>query len=108
VIVDISRKRVVIDDEVAPLTFKEFELIQYLVTHKGQTISRAEIIRSLWRTDDVDIPNDRTIDVHVRRLRSKLSRFEDIVRTVRGEGYRFDEHPDVTILFASAPSPDVF
>ena len=108
VIVDISRKRVVIDDEVAPLTFKEFELIQYLVTHKGQTISRAEIIRSLWRADDVDIPNDRTIDVHVRRLRSKLSRFEDIVRTVRGEGYRFDEHPDVTILFASAPSPDVF
>jgi DNA-binding winged helix-turn-helix (wHTH) protein len=108
VIVDISRKRVVIDDEVAPLTFKEFELIQYLVTHKGQTISRAEIIRSLWRADDDDIPNDRTIDVHVRRLRSKLSRFEDIVRTVRGEGYRFDEHPDVTVLFASAPSPDVF
>jgi DNA-binding winged helix-turn-helix (wHTH) protein len=108
VIVDISRKRVVIDDEVAPLTFKEFELIQYLVTHKGQTISRAEIIRSLWRADDDDIPNDRTIDVHLRRLRSKLSRFEDIVRTVRGEGYRFDEHPDVTVLFASAPSPDVF
>jgi DNA-binding winged helix-turn-helix (wHTH) protein len=108
VIVDISRKRVVIDDEVAPLTLKEFELIQYLVTHKGQTISRAEIIRSLWRADDDDIPNDRTIDVHVRRLRSKLSRFEDIVRTVRGEGYRFDEHPDVTVLFASAPSPDVF
>jgi DNA-binding winged helix-turn-helix (wHTH) protein len=108
VIVDISRKRVVIDDEFAPLTFKEFELIQYLVTHKGETISRAEIIRSLWRADDVDIPNDRTIDVHVRRLRSKLGRFEDIVRTVRGEGYRFDVHPDVTILFASAPSPDVF
>jgi len=108
VVVDVSRKRVVIDDEVAPLTFKEFELLQYLVTHKGQTISRAEIIRSLWRADDVDIPNDRTIDVHVRRLRSKLGRFEDIVRTVRGEGYRFDVHPDVTILFASAPSPDVF
>jgi DNA-binding response OmpR family regulator len=62
----------------------------------------------LWRADDVDIPNDRTIDVHVRRLRSKLGRFEDIVRTVRGEGYRFDAHPDVTVLFASAPSPDVF
>lgn len=108
VVVDVSRKRVVIDDVVAPLTFKEFELLQYLVTHKGDTISRAEIIRSLWRADDVDIPNDRTIDVHVRRLRSKLGRFEDIVRTVRGEGYRFDAHPDVTVLFASAPSPDVF
>jgi len=108
VVVDISRKRIVIDDEVAPVTFKEFELLQYLVIHKGQTISRAEIIRSLWRADDIDIPNDRTIDVHVRRLRSKLGRFEDIVRTVRGEGYRFDPHPDVTVLFASAPSPDVF
>lgn len=108
VVIDISRKRVVIDDEVAPLTFKEFELIQYLVTHKGETISRAEIIRSLWRSDDIDIPNERTIDVHVRRLRSKLGRFENIVRTVRGEGYRFDVHPDVAILFASAPSPDVF
>ena len=97
-----------IDDEVAPVTFKEFELLQYLVIHKGKTISRAEIIRSLWRADDIDIPNDRTIDVHVRRLRSKLGRFEDIVRTVRGEGYRFDPHPDVTVLFASAPSPDVF
>jgi DNA-binding response OmpR family regulator len=108
VVVDISRKRIVIDDEVAAVTFKEFELLQYLVIHKGETISRAEIIRSLWRADDIDIPNDRTIDVHVRRLRSKLGRFEDIVRTVRGEGYRFDPHPDVTVLFASAPSPDVF
>jgi DNA-binding winged helix-turn-helix (wHTH) protein len=108
VVVDISRKRIVIDDEVAAVTFKEFELLQYLVMHKGETISRAEIIRSLWRADDIDIPNDRTIDVHVRRLRSKLGRFEDIVRTVRGEGYRFDPHPDVTVLFASAPSPDVF
>lgn len=108
VVIDISRKRVVIDDDVVALTFKEFELLQYLVTHKGSTISRAEIIRSLWRADDIDIPNDRTIDVHVRRLRSKLGRFEDIVRTVRGEGYRFDPHPDVTVLFASAPSPDVF
>ncbi|NBX22705.1 MAG: winged helix family transcriptional regulator [Microbacteriaceae bacterium] len=108
IVIDISRKRVTIDDEISPLTFKEFELLQYLVTHKSLTISRAEIIRSLWRADDVDIPNDRTIDVHVRRLRSKLGRFEDIVRTVRGEGYRFDPHPDVSVLFASAPSPDVF
>jgi len=108
IVIDISRKRIMIDDEISPLTFKEFELLQYLVTHKSETISRAEIIRSLWRADDIDIPNDRTIDVHVRRLRSKLGRFEDIVRTVRGEGYRFDPHPDVTVLFASAPSPDVF
>ncbi len=108
VVIDISRKRVVIDDVAAPLTFKEFELLQYLVLHKGITVSRADLISSLWRADDDDIPNDRTIDVHVRRLRSKLGRFEDIIRTVRGTGYRYDTHADVTVLFASAPSPDMF
>ena len=108
VVVDISRKRVLIDNEAAPLTFKEFELLQYLVLHKGQTVSRADLISALWRADEDDIPNDRTIDVHVRRLRSKLGRFEDIVRTVRGTGYRYDVHADVLVLFASAPSPDLF
>ena len=108
VVVDISRKRVLIDYQAAPLTFKEFELLQFLVVHKGETISREEIIKALWREDDLDIPNERTIDVHVRRLRSKLGRFEDIVRTVRGVGYRYDTHADVTVMHAGAPSPDLF
>ena len=108
VVVDISRKRVLIDYQAAPLTFKEFELLQFLVVHKGETISREEIIKALWREDELDIPNERTIDVHVRRLRSKLGRFEDIVRTVRGIGYRFDRHADVSILQTAAPSPDIF
>jgi len=108
VVVDISRKRVLIDYTAAPLTFKEFELLQFLVVHKGETISREEIIRALWREDDLDIPNERTIDVHVRRLRSKLGRFEDIVRTVRGVGYRYDTHADVTVMHAGTPSPDLF
>ena len=42
-------------------------------------------------------PNDRTIDVHVRRLRSKITGYEDIIRTIRGGGYRFDRHPDVLV-----------
>ena len=108
VVVDISRKRVLIDYQAAPLTFKEFELLQFLVVHKGETISREEIIKALWREDDLDIPNERTIDVHVRRLRSKLGRFEDIIRTVRGVGYRYDQHADVTVMHAGTPSPDLF
>ena len=108
VVVDISRKRVLIDYTAAPLTFKEFELLQFLVVHKGETISREEIIKALWREDELDIPNERTIDVHVRRLRSKLGRFEDIVRTVRGVGYRYDQHADVTVMHAGTPSPDLF
>jgi DNA-binding winged helix-turn-helix (wHTH) protein len=109
VTVDISRKRVLIDGESAAFTYKEFELLQYLVLREGRTIERAELISSLWSAaDEEDVPNERTIDVHVRRLRAKLARYEDIVRTVRGVGYRFDRHADVSIRHASAPSPDLF
>ena len=108
VVIDLSRKRLVLDDETAALTYKEFELLQYLVLREGRTIDRAELISSLWSAGDDDAPNERTIDVHVRRLRSKLGAYEDIVRTVRGVGYRFDRHADVSIRQASTPSPDVF
>jgi DNA-binding response OmpR family regulator len=106
-VIDISRKRVVLDGETSPLTFKEFQLLQFLVLREGQTVKREAIIEALWSVDDEDIPNARTIDVHIRRLRSKLGRYEDIVRTVRGAGYRFDRHADVTIRYGEAPSPDM-
>jgi DNA-binding winged helix-turn-helix (wHTH) protein len=108
IVVDLSRKRVTLDEETAQLTYKEFELLQYLVLREGRTIERAELISSLWSAGDDDAPNERTIDVHVRRLRSKLGAYEEIVRTVRGVGYRFDRHADVSIRHSSTPSPDVF
>jgi DNA-binding winged helix-turn-helix (wHTH) protein len=110
VTIDISRRRVHIDGETAALTFKEFELLQYLVLREGRTIERTELVSSLWSHADGDeAPGERTIDVHVRRLRSKLGRYEDIVRTVRGIGYRFDRHADVVIRYGhGTPSPDRF
>jgi DNA-binding winged helix-turn-helix (wHTH) protein len=108
VIIDLSRKRLLLDEATAPLTYKEFELLQYLVLREGRTIDRAELISSLWNAGDDDAPNERTIDVHVRRLRSKLGAYEEIVRTVRGVGYRFDRHADVSVRHTSTPSPDVF
>ena len=65
------------------------------------------IIEALWVEGEEETPSARTIDVHVRRLRGKLDRFEDIVRTVRGVGYRFDRHADVAIEYGVAPSPDM-
>ncbi|MEH3088801.1 MAG: winged helix-turn-helix domain-containing protein, partial [Microbacterium arborescens] len=108
VTVDISRKRVFIDGESAAFTFKEFELLQYLVLREGRTIERSELVESLWsNAGDEEAPGERTIDVHVRRLRAKLGRYEDIVRTVRGVGYRFDRHADVVIRYGhGTPSPD--
>ncbi|WP_394684738.1 winged helix-turn-helix domain-containing protein [uncultured Microbacterium sp.] len=110
VVVDISRKRVLIDGESAAFTFKEFELLQYLVLREGRTIERTELVASLWEgSTDEDAPGERTIDVHVRRLRAKLGVYEDIVRTVRGVGYRFDRHADVSIRYGhGTPSPDRF
>jgi DNA-binding winged helix-turn-helix (wHTH) protein len=110
VVVDISRKRVLIDGESASFTFKEFELLQYLVLREGRTIERNELVNSLWQgATEEEAPGERTIDVHVRRLRAKLGRYEDIVRTVRGVGYRFDRHADVVIRYGhGTPSPDRF
>ncbi len=109
VTLDLSRKRVVIDGTPAGLTYKEFELLQYLVLRENQTIDRNEIVSALWPADDADAPGVRTIDVHVRRLRAKLGAYEDIVRTVRGIGYRFDRHADVRVEYGNGtPSPDRF
>ncbi|WP_426185092.1 winged helix-turn-helix domain-containing protein [Microbacterium sp. TWP3-1-2b2] len=109
VTVDISRKRVLIDGDSAAFTYKEFELLQYLVLREGRTIERTELVGALWQSPDDETPGERTIDVHVRRLRAKLGRYEDIVRTVRGVGYRFDRHADVVIRYGhGTPSPDRF
>lgn len=111
VVIDISRKRVLLDNAPTAVTYKEFELLQYLVLREGRTIDRTELIASIWADGaegDDDVPNERTIDVHVRRLRAKLGGYEDIVRTVRGSGYRFDRHADVSIRYAASPSPDFF
>ncbi len=110
VVVDISRKRVLLDGESAGFTYKEFELLQYLVLREGRTIERSELVSALWQaSSEEEAPGERTIDVHVRRLRAKLGRHEDIVRTVRGVGYRFDRHADVVIRYGhGTPSPDRF
>jgi DNA-binding winged helix-turn-helix (wHTH) protein len=108
VVIDLTRKRVLLDNEQAGLTYKEYELLQYLVLREGRTIERAELISALWTGAEAeDAPNERTIDVHVRRLRAKLGDYEEIVRTVRGVGYRFDRHADVSVRHTSTPSPDL-
>lgn len=97
IVIDTLRKKVFVDGNNAELTFKEFELINYLIENEGETISRREIIEIIWADDEENAPNDRTIDVHIRRLRAKIAGYEDIIRTIRGGGYRFDKHPDVLV-----------
>ncbi len=105
---DLGRKKLRIDGETAPLTYREFGLLQFLVLREGRTVPRAEIIEHLWNGADAEAPSERTIDVHVRRLRAKLGEYGEIVRTVRGGGYRFDRHADVVIRYGETASPDRF
>ena len=108
VLIDTSRKRVTVTDENVELTYKEFELLQALVLREGRTVSRAELVEVLWTDSTDEQPLERTIDVHIRRLRKKLGEYRDIVRTVRGGGYRFDRHADVRVIHRPGPSPDRF
>jgi DNA-binding winged helix-turn-helix (wHTH) protein len=101
VLIDLARREVQLDGENLNLTYKEFELLNYLVENSSRTVGREELLQRLWRHVDVEqMPNERTIDVHIRRLRSKLGRLANTVRTVRGQGYRFYEHPEVTVWAA--------
>lgn len=99
VLIDLSRREVHLDGETLNLTFKEFELLNYLVENATRTVGREELLSGLWRNAE-EVPNERTIDVHIRRLRSKLGRLANTVRTVRGQGYRFYEHPEVIVWAA--------
>jgi DNA-binding response OmpR family regulator len=71
------------------LTYKEFELLKYLVQHPGRVFTRAQLLQEVWGYDYYG--GTRTVDVHVRRLRAKLGpEHEQLIGTVRNVGYRFD------------------
>ena len=78
------------------LTFKEFELLKYLAQHPGRVFSRSQLLQEIWGYDYFG--GTRTVDVHIRRLRSKLGpEFESVIDTVRNVGYRFStSHNPVT------------
>ena len=70
------------------LTFKEFELLKYLVQHPGRVFTREQLLQEVWGYDYFG--GTRTVDVHVRRLRAKLGpEHETLIGTVRNVGYRF-------------------
>jgi DNA-binding response OmpR family regulator len=107
VVVDLARHRVIVDGDDVGLTFKEFALLQVIVRNDGRTLSREHLREAISTGEEPDV-NDRTIDVHIRRLRVKFGDYPDAIRTVHGRGYRFDPRSDVTVLRSSTPSPDLF
>ena len=66
---------------------KEFELLYYLANNPGKVFSREVLLKDVWGADVYVV--DRTVDVHIRKIREKLDKFSDIIETVKGVGYRF-------------------
>ncbi len=86
VIIDPVRFMVIIDDKDYTLAKKEFELLYLLASKPGRVFLRNEILNQVWGSDV--IVGDRTIDVHIRKIRQKLG--IDCVTTVKGVGYKFE------------------
>ncbi|PRX25111.1 winged helix family two component transcriptional regulator [Orenia metallireducens] len=89
--VDLTKYRVEVDGSEISLTPKEFDLLAVLMTHPGQVFSRSYLLDELWGYDYHG--DTRTVDVHIRRLRKKISNHSDkeSILTVRGVGYKFKE-----------------
>jgi DNA-binding response OmpR family regulator len=82
------------------LTFKEFELLKFLAQHPGRVFTRSQLLQEIWGYDYFG--GTRTVDVHIRRLRSKLGpEFEAVIGTVRNVGYRFTTNPKENSLSES-------
>ena len=87
-----SKHEVFADGEKVTLTLKEYDLLLFLVKNKGEVFSRDRLLREIWGYDFSG--ESRTVDVHVRTLRSKLGDCGELIQTIRGVGYKAGDVPD--------------
>ena len=80
-----EKRKVSISGENIDLTYKEYELLRYLLVNKGIVLSREKIMDYVWGTDFMG--ESRTLDMHIKTLRKKLGEYGDIIRTIRNVGY---------------------
>lgn len=78
-----------IDGKELLLTPKEYDLLVYFINNKGIALSREQLLNNIWNYDYLG--NDRTIDTHIKMLRNNLGEYRDLITTVRGMGYKFDD-----------------
>lgn len=86
--IDKTAHEVYIDNQKIELSFKEFELLTYFLENKGIALSREKILNNVWNYDYFG--DARTIDTHVKKLRSKLGEKGDLIKTIWGLGYKFE------------------
>ena len=85
---DKAAHRVMIDGQDVELSYKEFELLTYFMENKGIALSREKILNNVWNYDYFG--DARTIDTHVKKLRSKMGEKGDLIKTIWGMGYKFE------------------
>lgn len=88
IVLDKSAHLVKIDDVPVDLSVKEFELLAYFIENKGIALSREKILNNVWNYDYFG--DARTIDTHVKKLRSKMGEKGDYIKTIWGMGYKFE------------------
>lgn len=88
IVIDKSAHIVKIDEQIIELSFKEFELLTYFLENQGIALSREKILNNVWNYDYFG--DARTIDTHVKKLRSKLGDKGDYIHTIWGMGYKFE------------------
>lgn len=86
--IDKAAHRVLIDGKEIELSYKEFELLTYFVENKGIALSREKILNNVWNYDYFG--DARTIDTHVKKLRSKMGEKGDLIKTIWGMGYKLE------------------
>lgn len=88
ILVDMSAHTVTVDGQNVELSFKEFELLTYFIENQGIALSREKILNNVWNYDYFG--DARTIDTHVKKLRSKLGEKGDLIKTIWGMGYKLE------------------
>ena len=88
IVLDKSAHRVTVDGEQVELSFKEFELLTYFMENNGIALSREKILNHVWNYDYFG--DARTIDTHVKKLRSKLGSTGELIKTIWGMGYKLE------------------
>lgn len=88
IVIDKAAHIVKIDDKTIDLSYKEFELLSYFVQNQGIALSREKILNNVWNYDYFG--DARTIDTHVKKLRSKLEDKGEYIKTIWGMGYKFE------------------
>lgn len=86
--IDKPGHQVMVDGKVMELSYKEFELLSYFVENRGIALSREKILNHVWNYDYFG--DARTIDTHVKKLRSKLGEKGNYIKTIWGMGYKFE------------------